>query len=550
MTIHRLSPPLLLALLGACAGHITDNGMPDPLAVSVPTQHNDNTRAGLNDHETILKPSNVSVSTFGAVFSLLVDDQVHAQPLVVANLPIAHSYHNVVYVATANNSVYAFDGDDGRLYWHRNYSAAGMRPPKNTDMTGACGGGYNNFSGNMGIVGTPVIDEARGVMYFVARGASISTSGLFAQDLHAVNILTGGDMPGSPVRITAAVTGNGDGSVSNVVSFDPQKQNQRSGLTLVNGVVYVSFSSHCDWGPYHGWVLGYDATTLLKRYTYNDTPNGWAGGMWESGMGMAADALGSLYVVTGNGAVGDSGDATILTNRSESALKLTPSGSTLLVGSYFTPQSYQALNDTDLDYGTMGSFLIPNSPYFVTGAKTGTLYLLDKDNMGGWVSGADQVQQVVSLSPSANMHCQAAYFKGSTKEFVYVWAENDVLHAIPFSRATNLMDKAGETIYNGGGGPGGQSGAVLSVSSNGATDSTGILWAWYASSGDAESFVSPGILRAFAASDVTHELWNSNLYPARDGAGLYAKFAPPTIANGRVYLPTFSNKVIVYGLLP
>ena len=549
MTIRRLSLPPLLALLGACAGHITDGGMPDPVAISVPTQHNDNTRAGLNDHETVLKPSNVSVSTFGTLFTLLVDDQVHAQPLVVANVHIAHGYHNVVYVATANNSVYAFDGDDGHLYWHRNYSAAGMRPPKNTDMTGACGGGYNNFSGNMGIVGTPVIDPAKGVMYFVARGASISTSGVFVQDLHAVNILTGGEMPGSPVRITASVAGNGDGSVGNVVPFDPQKQAQRSALTLANGNVYVSFSSHCDWSPYHGWILGYDATTLLKRTTYNDTPNGWAGGMWESAMGLAADALGNLYVVTGNGAVGENGDPTVLTNRGESALKLAPSGQTLQVSSYFTPINYQALNDTDLDYGTMGALLIPNSPYFLTGAKTGTLYLLDRDNMGGWFSGADQARQSVSLSSSANMHCQAAYFKGSTKEFVYVWAENDVLHAIPFDRASNLLDKAGETTY-GGPGPSGQSGAVLSVSSNGATDSTGILWAWYASSGDAESFVSPGVLRAFVASDVTQELWNSNQNASRDATGLYAKFASPTIANGHVYLATFSNKVVVYGLLP
>lgn len=541
--------PLLLAALAACAGHITDNGMPDPLAVSVLTQHNDNTRAGLNDRETILKPSNVTPATFGALFSLTVDDQVHAQPLVVANVHIDHGYRNVVYVATANNTVYAFDGDDGRLYWRRNFTAAGMRPPKNTDMTGACGGGYNNFLGNIGIVGTPAIDAAAGVMYFVARGASTTTSGLYAQDLHAVNIVTGGEMPGSPVRITASVAGNGDGSVNNVITFDPQKQNQRSGLTLANGIVYVSFSSHCDWGPYHGWVLGYDATTLQKRVTYNDTPNGYAGGMWESGMGMAADALGNLYVVTGNGTVGDSGDATIVTNRSESALKLTPSGSSLQVASYFTPFNYQALNDTDLDYGTMGSLLIPNSPYFLTGAKTGTLYLLDRDNMGGWVSGTDQARQVVALGSSANMHCQAAFFQGSTKDYAYVWAENDVLHAIPFDRATNLLDQTGEIDYIGGG-PNGQSGAVLSVSSNGATDSTGILWASYPSSGDAESFVTPGVLRAFPARDISSELWSSNQNAARDGVGLYAKFASPTIANGHVYLATFSNKVIVYGLLP
>jgi len=192
--------------------------------------------------------------------------------------------------------------------------------------------------------------------------------------------------------------------------------------------------------------------------------------------------------------------------------------------------------------------LIPNSSYFLTGGKDGNLYLVNKDNMGGWVSSSNQVQQVVPLGSGSNMHCQAAYYKGSTREFIYVWSENDVLRAIPFDRGSNLLDRTGEIDYAGLGGPTGQSGAVLSVSSNGSTDGTGILWASYAKSGDAESFVSPGILRAFDASDVTKELWNNQQNAARDGAGMYAKFSPPTIANGHVYLPTFSNKVVVYGL--
>jgi hypothetical protein len=169
--------------------------------------------------------------------------------------------------------------------------------------------------------------------------------------------------------------------------------------------------------------------------------------------------------------------------------------------------------------------------------------------MGGWASSANQVQQVVLLDPSANMHCQAAYYTGSAKEFVYVWDENDALRAIPFDRASNLLDRTGEIDFTGSGGPTGQSGAVLSVSSNGSQDSTGIVWASYALSGDAESFVTSGILRAFAASDVTRELWNNRQNPSRDAGGNYAKFSSPTVANGHVYLPTFSNKVVVYGLL-
>jgi len=542
MSVSRVPLLLVLAPLTACSD-MTETRAPNPQTVSVLTQHNDNTRSGWNANETVLTTSNVNVQHFGALFSLPVDDHVYAQPLVVGHVAIGSTYRNVVYVATVDNTVYAYDGDDGRLYWSRNFTAPGMRPPRASDMTGACGGTYNNFAGNIGIVGTPVIDATRQVIYFVAR----STTGLaYQQDLHAVNITNGSDVAGA-VHIVATVPGNGDGSVNNLVAFDSQKQNQRQALTLVNGIVYVTFSSHCDWGPYHGWIIGYDAATLQQRVVYNDTPNGYAGGLWESGMGMAADAQGSLYVVTGNGSVGDSVTPASLTNRGESALKLTPSGSTLQVASYFTPGNYHAANDSDLDYGTMGALLIPNSSYFVTGAKDGKLYLLDKDNMGGWVSGANQVQQVYALFLSANMHCQAAYYQGSTKEFVYVWSENDMLRAIPFDRGSNLLDRTGEIDFTAGG-PTGQSGAVLSVSSNGSKDGTGILWAAYAFSGDAESFVTPGILRAFDATDVTKELWNNRQNLSRDGAGTYAKFSAPTIADGHVYLPTFSNQVVVYGL--
>ena len=553
MSDTRLIARIVLLLgavsLGACKEHITDGTPTDssttnPQSVSVLTQHNDIARSGWNDNETVLTTSNVDVQHFGRLFTLPVDDQVYAQPLVAGKITIRNTLHNVVYVATVNNTLFAYDGDNGKLYWQKNYTAPGMRPPKNTDMTGACGGNYSDFSGNIGIVGTPVIDAAKRTMYFVARSTTGST---FVQYLHAVDLVDGHEMTGSPVKITATYSGNGEGSNNNVLLFDPLRQNQRQGLTLVNGVVYVTFSSHCDWGPYHGWILGYDAATLQQQIVYNATPNGYAGGMWESGTGMAADAEGNLYVVTGNGTVGTSADPTSLTNRAESALKLAPNGSTLRVASYFTPDNYQFLNDNDLDYGGMGALLIPNSSYYLTGGKDGNLYLLNKDDMGGYRSSGNQVQQIISLSANANMHCQAAYYKGATKELVYVWSENDPLRAIPFDRASNLLDQTRQAVFSTGG-PTGQNGAVLSVSSNGTTDGTGILWASYAFTGDAEHDVSPGILRAFDANDVTKELWNNRQNLARDGAGNYAKFSAPTIANGHVYLPTFSQQVVVYGL--
>jgi hypothetical protein len=265
---------------------------------------------------------------------------------------------------------------------------------------------------------------------------------------------------------------------------------------------------------------------MQQRIVYNATPNGYAAGMWESGMGMAADGEGNLYVVTGNGTVGDGSDPTSLTNRGESALKLTPSGSTLRVASYFTPYNYQFANDYDLDYGAMGALLIPNSSYFVTGAKEGIIYLLNKDAMGGYLPASNAVQQAVTLGVNANMHCQPAYYKGSASEIVYVWSENDPLRGIPFDRATNTLASQSQ-VTSGVAGPTGQNGAILSVSSNGSQDGTGILWASYASTGDAEHGVRPGILRAFDASQISRELWNSQ-QTAGDGSGTYAKLAAPT----------------------
>ncbi len=511
--------------------------------VSVLTQHNDNFRSGLNNHETALTTSNVNSKAFGKLFVLPVDDQIYAQPLVVANVNMADSFNNVVYIATVNNTVYAYNADNGQLYWKRNFTMAGMRPVKNTDMTGACSGNYQDFTGNIGIVGTPVIDSLSHTMYFVARSVANNN---FVQYLHSIDIITGVDKACSPAKITATYSGGGDGSVNNVLTFDAQKQNQRQALTLLNGIVYISFSSHCDWGPYHGWILGYDSKTLQQEIVYNDTPEGSGGGIWESGMGMAADRDGNLYVAVGNGTVGLNGDPTNLVNRGESALKLTPSGNTIRVSSYFTPFNYQSLEDKDLDYGAMGALIIPNSNYFLTGAKDGNLYLLNKDDMGGYSGVANSAHQTISLGIRWSLRCQPAYYKNNSIEYVYVWSEKDNLRAFPFERTTGLLDVSGQKVSSVAG-PSGGSGAMLCVSSNGNLPGSGILWASYAASGNANQQTRPGILRAFDAEDVTKELWNNNADP-NDVAGNYAKFSSPTIANGHVYLATFSNQLVVYGL--
>ncbi len=514
--------------------------------VSVVTQHNDLLRSGWNNKETKLTPSNVNVRQFGTVFKATVDDQLYAQPLVAGNIIIGGKKRNVVYAATVNNTIYAIDGDSGTVYWSKNYTPASQRPPKNTDMTGACGGNYNDFSGNMGIVGTPVIDSATQLMYFVAR--SISSSRQFYQYLHAIDIKTGNEKSGSPVLITASVSGNGSGSANNIVSFDPQKNNQRQALTLYNGKIFITYSSHCDWGPYHGWILGYDAATLQQKSVYNATPNGYNAGIWQSGGGPSVDANGNMYIVTGNGSVGYNGNLSDVINRGESALKLSLKNDLIKVTDFFTPKNYQSLENADLDYGSMAAFLIPNSNLYLTGCKDGNLYVLDTANLGGYNASSNNVKQTIALGSNITLRCQPSYYRSATKEFVYVWSENSQLKAYPVDRTADNLNVA-NLVTGSAPGPTGANGAVLSTSSNNGADGSGIVWASYAANGDANQSVRPGILRAFDANDITRELWNSNQNAGRDAVGNYAKFSAPTIANGKVYLPTFSNQLIAYGIV-
>jgi len=505
---------------------------------SLATQHGDNHRTGWNSTESELNTTNVNTGKFGLILSLPVDDQVYSQPLVVGNLQVSGQTHNVLFIATVNNSVYAFDGDDGKLLWNNNFTVSGMRVVQNTDMTGACGGSYADFSGHIGIVGTPVIDTVNKFIYFVARSTS-QDGQTYLQQLHKVNIITGqDDIP--PVTITASYPGTGDGSQNLVINFNPQKQNQRAALTLSNGNVIITWSSHCDWGPYHGWVIGYDAAGLNRQFVFNATPNDENGGIWESGQGLSVDDQGNLYIATGNGSIFyGGGDGT---DYGESAVKLVVNGNSISVGSFFTPYNALFLNQNDLDFGSLGSLLIPHSNYFFTGAKDGSLFLLDKDNMGGYDSTANHVYQELNLgNPDANEHCQAAYFESANAGFVTLWSENDPLRVYPF-----VNNKLGNPVKSTIAGPVGQNGAMLSISSNGQNE--GIIWATHAvAPGDAEHTVSNGILRAINAKNITQELWNSNLSPS-DQLGKYAKFATPTIVNGHVYVATFSNKVQVYGL--
>jgi hypothetical protein len=522
--------------------------------VAVLTQHNDNSRTGANLGETWLSTKNVNTNQFGLLFTRSVDDLIYAQPLVMTNVSIpGKGIHNVVYVATVNNSVFAFDADDPSVvapYWQVSFLSPNVVPPSNTDMTGACGGAYLDFSGHMGIVSTPVIDSETGTVYLLVRTKETSGNAVeFVQRLHALDTATGAERLNSPVRIDATYPGTGDGSVGGFLSFDGQKQNQRSGLLLVNGVVYVAWASHCDWGPYHGWIMGYDARTLQQVRVYNDTPNGSNGGIWMGGQGLAADPNGNIYLTTGNGSVGIANNPRSIINRGESFLKLTPQGAIFTVSSWFTPFSWSYLESYDLDVGSGGVLLIPGTDLAFSGGKQGVLYLVKRDNMGGLSSSNSDTNVVQSMSLTGGLFGGSVWWDGPDGSYVYVWLAGNRLRQFKFDWAAGkfqVPNYAQSAAVATNGWPGG----ILALSADAARVGSGIVWASRHLDGSAGHTVQRGILHAFDAANVSRELWNSEMLPARDAVGLFAKFVPPTVANGKVYLATFSNRLDVYGLFP
>ena len=519
-------------------------------AQNVLTQHNDLQRTGWNPAETTLTQANVSGGTFGKIFSRDVDDQIYCQPLIVNNVSIGGGTHNIVITATVNNTVYAFDADDPAKttpYWSVNltYDPANNRPVNHQDVGQNCGN-YIDFSGNIGIVGTPVIDITTNTIYLVARSKGIVSNDNFVQYIHALNLVDGTDKI-TPQPINPSVPGTGDNGTT--VTFNPATENQRPGLLLYNGVVYVSWASHCDTQPYHGWIVGFDASTLAQKYVYNSSANGGLAGIWMSGQAPSVDDQGFIYVTTGNGTTGTSTDPNDMTNRGESLLKLSTS---LNLVDFFTPDDWDALNTGDLDYGCDGVLLLPNTNLSLSGSKESYLYLINNNSMGHTTTDNSNVLQMIDINVSYNgdkhIHGTPAYFKDDKgNEYIYAWAEDGLLKQIPFLRATSLFD-VNNTVLGNTTLPQGMPGAMLSVSSNGAAAGTGIVWAAHPINGNANAGVVPGELQAFDATDVTHELWNSNMSGIRDSVGLLAKFVCPTIANGKVYVSTFSNKLSVYGL--
>jgi len=521
--------------------------------VAVLTHHNDLNRTGANLNETVLTTNNVKTSTFGLVFSRAVDDQIYAQPLVQTNVNLgANGYHNLAIVATVNDSVYAFDADNPAVsaaYWHRSFLSSGVVPPNSSDMLASPCGSFFNISGNIGILSTPVIDPVAGTIYVLARTKETTNSVTnFVQRLHALDITTGLERGNSPVVITATVPGtNSVDSTNGVVTFNPFKENQRCGLALVNGVVYICWASLCDWSPYHGWMIGYNATNLQQTFVYNATPNGDEGGIWMSGGAPAADTNGNLYLSIGNGTVGTSNNPSDTINRGESFVKFTPSGTNLTVASWFTPYNWSTLEANDWDLGAAELLLIPGTNLAFSGGKGSILYLVNRDNMGGVSATSADTNIVQSFSINNKLFGGPVWWDGPTNSYAYLWPSSDYLRQYSFSRAMGKFSST--TPFAQGPATTAFPGGILSLSANGSQSGTGIVWAAHSNGGSANGATVPGILEAYNAENVNTLLWSSQQNSARDAVGNFAKFCPPTIANGKVYLATFSSKLNVYGLL-
>ncbi len=527
--------------------------------VSVWTYHNDNQRTGLNTNETILNLTNVNSSSFGKLFSYAVDGYVYAEPLYLPNVNIhGRGVHNVVFIATEHNTVYAFDADDagasGGLLWKTNLgpSAVTTVPGVFTNRnfgTRYNGDAYTDIEPEVGITGTPVIDTNSGTLYVDAFTGVVGVNVTnYFHTMHALNITNGAEQPYSPVNITASVPGVGVDSVDGVVTFNAQQENQRPALTLAGGILYVAYAGYADTDPYHGWIIGFNAANLmiLTNYVFNVTPNSTTdefggnageGGIWMGGCGLAVDDQTNIYVNVANGSfnvTNGSGN----TEYGDSMLKLATSNG-LSVVDYFTPWNQAEMQELDKDLGSGGIMLLPDQPGAAThemigAGKFSELYLLNRDQLttdNGHFDASDSVDNVWQpqflLGSGAMVFDTPAYFNGN----IYYCAASDVLRAIPLINGFMSGGEAtGSRFYS-------FPGATPAISANGTDD--GIVWTLQKS--------STQILVANNAANVSLEIYNS-ANNARDALGGAVKFAVPTVADGRVFVGG-SNSVAVFGLL-
>jgi hypothetical protein len=528
---------IIALLLTACF-------LPLSAQTNVLMYHNNLARTGANLTETTLTPANINYNNFGKLWFFSTDGWVDAQPLYISGFSVPNQgTHNVLLIATENDSVYEVDANTGAQLWHTSLVPSGETPSDDRDC--------EQIYPAMGISSTPAIylksATAGGFLY--AEAMTVDSSGNYHHRLHVISLGNGAERPGSPVEIQATYPSSGPQSSGGVVTFNPAQYKARPALTLLNGIVYVEFSSNCDDPPYSGWILGYNAGTFAQEIVFNVTPNGNDGALWGSGGGPAADGEGNLYFMVANGTF----DSTLNANGlpidgdfGNAFVKLAPAGGTMSVLDYFA--SYNAADgptDENVELGSSSPIVLPamtNSSgqtenLLVGAGKPGTIFVVNRNDMGQFnPTGNDSnVYQAVvgKLGPGGDGNAKGgvrfpmAFYEG----YLYVGANLDPLLAFRFSHALLSAGPVSRTpeIFS-------YPGAGVSVSANGLTNA--ILWA-----------VGNGNLYAYSATNLEDELYNSTQAPNGRDQIEYVKFAPPTIANGMVYVATQTG-VAAFGELP
>ena len=513
------------AMLTVAAGTTMTGG------VDVTTYKYDLNRSGQNLAESALTLTNVASSTFGLLRSLPVDGRVDAQPLYLSALSAAGGTFNAVFVATEHDSVYSFDSDSGAILWHVSLLGTGEK----TSDTRGC----SQVSPEIGITSTPVIDRsagAHGTMYVVAM--SIDSSSNYHQRLHALDVTTGAELLNGPVDISASFPATGTATSS----FDPKSYEARAALLLANGTIYTSWTSHCDDAPYGGWIISYAQTTLARNGVLNVAAHSSAGpAIWMAGGGPAADASGNVYLLTANGAFETTMDAKGFPSAQDygnSFLKISSAAAGLSVLDYFTMSNEVAESNADQDLGSGGELLLPDLMdstntvrHLMVGAgKDGNIYVVDRDSMGKFNASSNKNYQTLTGALPGGIWSTPAYFNGT----LYYGNVSGTLKAFAISSAKlgTAPQSQSTTQFT-------YPGTAPSVSANGSTN--GIVWA--------HENTSPAVLHAYDATNLAHELYNSNQAAAnRDQFGAGNKYITPIVADGKVFVGTGSS-VAVFGLL-
>jgi hypothetical protein len=507
------------------------------------TAHNDVSRDGLNSHEYALTTATVNTTSFGKLFSCNADGAIYGQPLWIANATVNGAPHNVVVVATAHDGLFAFDADTSPCLslWSVNLidTSHGGSTGETTVPAGPTGNlvgaGFGDLTPEVGVIGTPVIDPASNTLYVLSKSVN-SAQTVFYQRLHAINLMTGQEKAGSPITVTASYMGSG----GTMTSFNSQMQLQRSGLALVNGVVYIVWASHEDAGTYYGWIAGYSysGSVFTLAQVLNVAPDGSDGGIWMSGAAPAADSSNQLYVITGNGTFDATNSSAPNDDYGDSLLKLSPA---LTVSQYFTPTDQLTDQQTDQDFGAGGAVVLVDLPagspvthLVLGGGKDGSLYVLNRDNLGGLGDSA-AVQQV---AVGHGIFSTGAFWNNS----FYLAAAGGTLNAYSLNAAQPHFTLSSSSAITYG-----WPGSTPSVSAAGIQG--GIVWTLdnHLYCTKQSTGCGPAVLHAYDATNIATELWNSAT-TGNDAAGNAVKFTVPTIANGKVYVGTRGNNTGgVYG---